>query len=141
MRTASGGSIARAAVDTVIEDPFEQTRPPHARRGAMRVIGGVLVPACIVLWTRHDHRAQRRVGREHAVEANQMQARTRDQSGESLAANEVQMLIISFGTAGVHVASGKLRALAVAALTRLPVLPNVPTTKEVGLPEGVILGN
>ena len=60
---------------------------------------------------------------------------------QALLANEVQMFIISFGTAGVHVASGKLRALAVAAPTRLPVLPNVPTTKEVGLPEGVILGN
>ncbi|MFM9886532.1 MAG: Bug family tripartite tricarboxylate transporter substrate binding protein [Burkholderiales bacterium] len=60
---------------------------------------------------------------------------------QALLANEVQLFIISFGTAGVHVASGKLRALAVAAPTRLPVLPNVPTTKEVGLPEGVILGN
>lgn len=60
---------------------------------------------------------------------------------QALLANDVQMFIISFGTAGPHVKAGKLKALAVAADARLPVLPNVPTTKEAGLPDGVILGN
>ena len=60
---------------------------------------------------------------------------------QALLANDVQMFIISYGTTGSHVTSGKLRALAVAATMRLPALPGVPTTNEVGLPDGVILGN
>jgi hypothetical protein len=46
------------------------------------VIGCVL--GCLVHWTRNDRRTQRGVGREHAVEANQMQPRTRDECGEPL---------------------------------------------------------
>ena len=60
---------------------------------------------------------------------------------QALLANEVQMFVISFGTTGAYVASGKLKAFAVAAPTRLAALPNVPTTREAGLPDGVILGN
>ena len=46
------------------------------------VIGCVL--GCLVRWTRNDRRAQLGVGREHAMEANQMQPRTRDQCGQPL---------------------------------------------------------
>lgn len=47
MRTASGGSIARAAVDTVIEHALEQARPAHARGGRGRMIGaGLRVMIC-----------------------------------------------------------------------------------------------
>lgn len=60
---------------------------------------------------------------------------------QALLANEVQMFVISFGTTGAYVTSGKLKAFAVAAPTRLAALPNVPTTREAGLPYGVILGN
>ena len=49
---------------------LEQARPTHARRGAMGVMGCVL--AGILQWTRNDSRAQLRIGREHAVKANQM---------------------------------------------------------------------
>jgi len=37
-------------------------------------------------------------------------------------------------TAGPHLESGKLRALAVTGLTRLPAMPNVPTIAESGFP-------
>jgi hypothetical protein len=81
MRTALGISPVRAAVGTVIEHALEQARPAHARWRAMRmrVIGGVL--GCLLRWTGNDRRAQLGVGREHAMEANQMQPWTRDQCG------------------------------------------------------------
>ena len=37
MRTALDASPGRGAVDTVIEDPFEQPGPTHARRRTLRV--------------------------------------------------------------------------------------------------------
>ena len=37
MRTVLDASPGRGAVDTVIEDPFEQPGPTHARRRALRV--------------------------------------------------------------------------------------------------------
>jgi len=46
------------------------------------VIGCVL--GCIVRWTRNDRSTQRGVGREHAMEANQMQPRRRDECGQPL---------------------------------------------------------
>jgi len=46
------------------------------------VIGCVL--GCLVHWTGNDRSAQLGVGREHAVEANQMQPRRRDECGQPL---------------------------------------------------------
>jgi len=61
------------------ENAFEQARPTHARRCAMRVLGGVFTG--ILRRTRHDRGTQPGIGREHAVAADQMQARTRHQGG------------------------------------------------------------
>jgi tripartite-type tricarboxylate transporter receptor subunit TctC len=60
---------------------------------------------------------------------------------QALLANDVQMFIISYSITGPLVASGRLRALAVAAPQRLKALPEVPTTAEVGLAPDVLLGN
>ena len=59
----------------------------------------------------------------------------------ALLANEVQMIVHSYGSIGPLLKSGKLRALAVAAPERLRVLPDVPTTVEAGIPDGVLLSN
>jgi hypothetical protein len=44
----------------------------------------VSVLDCIVRWTRNDCATQSGVGREHAMEANQMQPRARHQCGQAL---------------------------------------------------------
>jgi tripartite-type tricarboxylate transporter receptor subunit TctC len=51
-----------------------------------------------------------------------------------LLAGQVQMSFMSLAPAVPHVKSGALRALAVASAKRSPVLPDVPTVAEAGLP-------
>ncbi|WP_295855494.1 tripartite tricarboxylate transporter substrate binding protein [uncultured Xylophilus sp.] len=52
----------------------------------------------------------------------------------ALAADEVQMFFISVSTAMPFVKSGKVRALASGGTQRSPLLPEVPTVSESGLP-------
>lgn len=59
----------------------------------------------------------------------------------ALLANEVQMIVHSYGSIAPLLKSGKLRGLAVAAPERLRALPNVPTTVEAGIPDGLLLSN
>ena len=51
-----------------------------------------------------------------------------------LLAGQVQMSFMSLAPAVQHVKSGALRALAVASAKRSPILPDVPTVAEAGLP-------
>jgi tripartite-type tricarboxylate transporter receptor subunit TctC len=51
-----------------------------------------------------------------------------------LLAGRVHMLFESVGTAHKHLASGKVRALAVTSTMRNPSLPDVPTVAEAGVP-------
>jgi hypothetical protein len=64
------------------ENALEQPRPAQPRRRAVRVF--VCGLAGILRWTRHDRGTQPGMGRQHAVEACQMQARTRHQGGQAL---------------------------------------------------------
>jgi tripartite-type tricarboxylate transporter receptor subunit TctC len=59
----------------------------------------------------------------------------------ALLAGEVQMIVHSYGSIAPMFAARKLRALAVAAPERLKVMPDVPTTAEAGIPDGVLLSN
>jgi tripartite-type tricarboxylate transporter receptor subunit TctC len=49
--------------------------------------------------------------------------------------NDVNVLASDIPGALEHVRAGKLRALAVTGSTRMPMLPEVPTVAEVGVPE------
>jgi len=51
-----------------------------------------------------------------------------------LIAGQIQMMMSPFPTALPHVKAGRLRALAVTEEKRSPVLPNIPTVAESGLP-------
>lgn len=51
-----------------------------------------------------------------------------------LLANEVQMMMVNILSAEPQIKAGRLRGLAVAAKKRSPVLPDIPTTAEAGLP-------
>lgn len=57
-----------------------------------------------------------------------------------LLAGVVQLKLDTYATSSQHVAAGKLRNLAYAARTRSPLMPDVPTVAELGLPgyEGVL---
>jgi tripartite-type tricarboxylate transporter receptor subunit TctC len=57
-----------------------------------------------------------------------------------LLAGVVQLKLDTYATSNQHVAAGKLRNLAYAARTRSPLMPDVPTVAEMGLPgyEGVL---
>jgi tripartite-type tricarboxylate transporter receptor subunit TctC len=53
----------------------------------------------------------------------------------ALGTNEVQLSVASAGTAGPFIRAGKLKALAVAAKSRSPEFPEIPTTAEQGYPD------
>jgi len=57
-----------------------------------------------------------------------------------LLAGVVQLKLDTYATSAQHVAAGKLRNLAYAARARSPLMPDVPTVAELGLPgyEGIL---
>jgi tripartite-type tricarboxylate transporter receptor subunit TctC len=59
----------------------------------------------------------------------------------ALMANEIHMVVHSYGSIAPLIKSGKLRALVVGATGRLKSLPDVPTDKEAGIPPGALASN
>jgi len=76
-----------AVFDIDIEYPFEQPRPAHACRGQGGGALGVVIASRISVERRawNDLGAEFGVGREQALQANQMQPGTRDQCRSSAA--------------------------------------------------------
>jgi tripartite-type tricarboxylate transporter receptor subunit TctC len=58
-----------------------------------------------------------------------------------LLGGQVQLMFDFLSAAAPHIKSGRLRALGVTTATRSPLLPNVPTIAEAGLPGYQVLGN
>jgi tripartite-type tricarboxylate transporter receptor subunit TctC len=56
-----------------------------------------------------------------------------------LLAGRIQMMVVSAGTSIPHIRDGKLKALAVTLPTRSPMLPQVPTMAEAGVPQFSII--
>lgn len=56
------------------------------------------------------------------------------QAIQDVLAGQVQLFITTPPSVMQHVQAGKLKALAIAGKTRHPMLPNIPTTAEAGLP-------
>ena len=54
---------------------------------------------------------------------------------QDLMANQVQALVTALPTALPHIKSGKLRALVVTSAKRSPLMPDVPSAEEAGLPK------
>lgn len=52
-----------------------------------------------------------------------------------LIAGRVQVMVVSAGTSVPHIKEGRLRALAVITTNRSPILPDVPTIAEAGMPK------
>lgn len=57
---------------------------------------------------------------------------------QALLANQIQVYIGGYGIASAYLPQGKLRVLAVALPKRFAALPDVPTTKEVGIGDAVV---
>lgn len=52
-----------------------------------------------------------------------------------LISGQVQVMVSSYATVAAHVRDGRIRALALALNSRSPLLPNVPTIVEAGMPK------
>jgi tripartite-type tricarboxylate transporter receptor subunit TctC len=56
----------------------------------------------------------------------------------SVVSGDTQLMFSDLTSFGQHITSGQLRAIAVAGERRSPMLPDVPTTREAGMPEYVV---
>lgn len=71
---------------------------------------------------------------ETGVQLLHVPYKTAAQSMTDLLGGQVKMMFDSPNNSSPHVASGKLRALAIMGPERVPVLPDVPSTTELGMP-------
>lgn len=78
--------------------------------------------------------------REAGIDLNHVPYKGMSDAITGLLTGSIDVLIVGTAIAAPHIAAGKMIPLALAASRRSPVLPEVPTTREAGLP-GFIAGN
>jgi tripartite-type tricarboxylate transporter receptor subunit TctC len=74
------------------------------------------------------------LSREAGIEVTHIPYRSSGQSSIDVLGGLIDAIFGDISTLAPHIQSGKLTALAVTALQRSPLLPNVPTMAEAGLP-------
>ncbi|MCC7183298.1 MAG: hypothetical protein IOMNBAOH_01586 [Rhodocyclaceae bacterium] len=74
------------------------------------------------------------IGLSARIKINHVPYRSTPQALADLLAGQIDLVFEPLVTALPQIKSGKLRALGVSSLARLPMLPNVPTMAESGLP-------
>ena len=79
------------------------------------------------------HLSAETINKAHALGMTHVPYKGASQVVTALLGGEVQFYLAGAGVGAAHVKAGKLRALAVAAKTRLEALPEVPTFVEAGL--------
>jgi len=80
------------------------------------------------------HLAADQISRQAGIKATHVSYRGAGPAVTDLIAGNVQFMVVAAALVAEHAKSGTLRILAAASPTRLPLLPDVPTTGEAGLP-------
>lgn len=73
------------------------------------------------------------IKRAAGVNILQVPYKTVPQAVPDLMAGQIDMIVADLGTTGVHLRSGKLRAIATVTTVRSPLLPDVPAVGELGI--------
>jgi tripartite-type tricarboxylate transporter receptor subunit TctC len=80
----------------------------------------------------------RKFGKLSGGELTELGYRSSPEMTISLLANDAQMMATTYAIGGPHLATGKLKAIGVAANDRTPSMPDLPTFKEKGYPTLII---
>jgi tripartite-type tricarboxylate transporter receptor subunit TctC len=88
----------------------------------------------------HPHVTMELLNRRLGIEVLHVPYRGAAPALTDLVAGRVQLKLDSYVSSAPHIASGAIRVLAIANLQRSPLMPDVPTMQELGLPgfEGIL---
>jgi tripartite-type tricarboxylate transporter receptor subunit TctC len=88
----------------------------------------------------HPHVTMELLNRRLGIEVLHVPYRGAAPALTDLVAGRVQLKLDSFVSSAPHMATGAIRVLAIASLQRSPLMPDVPTVAELGLPgfEGIL---
>jgi tripartite-type tricarboxylate transporter receptor subunit TctC len=81
------------------------------------------------------HLAAAQLGDVAKLKLDPVHYRAANEGMAGVIAGDIQGIFVSIALSGPFIKSGKLKALAITAPTRSPVLPDVPTVRELGMPD------